>query len=181
MVKIVNAGMSTRLPVHENYHQRSTGNASVPNRRGYRNLTHLHQESVGTSQRTVLASPPGWTPRHPSRTGERTRGFFDCPSPRHASRCSVENYDETQGFNTRPRSPSSAAKLSQAQARASYFQDGPRLLASRGADREVCMKTYLTKDIRNVGIVGHGGTGKTQLVSSLLFTEIGRASCRERV
>ena len=23
------------------------------------------------------------------------------------------------------------------------------------------MKTYLTKDIRNVGIVGHGGTGKT--------------------
>ncbi len=32
------------------------------------------------------------------------------------------------------------------------------------------MKSYLTKDIRNVGIVGHGGTGKTQLVSSLLFT-----------
>ncbi|HYL64817.1 MAG TPA: elongation factor G [Candidatus Methylomirabilis sp.] len=32
------------------------------------------------------------------------------------------------------------------------------------------MKPYLTKDIRNVGIVGHGGTGKTQLVSSLLFT-----------
>ena len=32
------------------------------------------------------------------------------------------------------------------------------------------MNTYLTKDIRNVGIVGHGGTGKTQLVSSLLHT-----------
>jgi elongation factor G len=32
------------------------------------------------------------------------------------------------------------------------------------------MKVYPTKDIRNVGIVGHGGTGKTQLVSSLLFT-----------
>jgi elongation factor G len=32
------------------------------------------------------------------------------------------------------------------------------------------MKGYPTKDIRNVGIVGHGGTGKTQLVSSLLFT-----------
>ena len=32
------------------------------------------------------------------------------------------------------------------------------------------MKAYLTKDIRNVGIVGHGGTGKTQLVSSLLHT-----------
>src|SRR5207302_9387247 len=31
------------------------------------------------------------------------------------------------------------------------------------------MKPYLTKDIRNVGIVGHGGTGKTQLVSSLLY------------
>ncbi|HXJ45294.1 MAG TPA: elongation factor G, partial [Candidatus Dormibacteraeota bacterium] len=36
--------------------------------------------------------------------------------------------------------------------------------------QEVCMKTYPTKDIRNVGIVGHGGTGKTQLVSSLLHT-----------
>jgi len=32
------------------------------------------------------------------------------------------------------------------------------------------MKAYPTKDIRNIGIVGHGGTGKTQLVSSLLFT-----------
>src|SRR5215467_5261767 len=32
------------------------------------------------------------------------------------------------------------------------------------------MKVYPTKDIRNVGIVGHGGTGKTQLVSSLLHT-----------
>ena len=32
------------------------------------------------------------------------------------------------------------------------------------------MKAYSTKDIRNVGIVGHGGTGKTQLVSSSLFT-----------
>src|SRR5207302_3341022 len=32
------------------------------------------------------------------------------------------------------------------------------------------MKSYRTRDIRNVGIVGHGGTGKTQLVSSLLFT-----------
>src|SRR3974377_253492 len=32
------------------------------------------------------------------------------------------------------------------------------------------MKIYQTKDIRNVGIVSHGGTGKTQLVSSLLYT-----------
>jgi elongation factor G len=32
------------------------------------------------------------------------------------------------------------------------------------------MKTYTTSAIRNVGIVGHGDTGKTQLVSSLLFT-----------
>src|ERR1700733_13326971 len=32
------------------------------------------------------------------------------------------------------------------------------------------MKTYVTNAIRNVGIVGHGDTGKTQLVSSLLFT-----------
>jgi len=32
------------------------------------------------------------------------------------------------------------------------------------------MKSYSTDWIRNVGIVGHGDTGKTQLVSSLLFT-----------
>ena len=32
------------------------------------------------------------------------------------------------------------------------------------------MKAYTTPWIRNVGIVGHGGTGKTQLVSSSLFT-----------
>ena len=32
------------------------------------------------------------------------------------------------------------------------------------------MKSYATPFIRNVGIVGHGDTGKTQLVSSLLFT-----------
>src|ERR1019366_7610263 len=32
------------------------------------------------------------------------------------------------------------------------------------------MKSYNTESIRNVGIVGHGATGKTQLVSSLLFT-----------
>src|SRR5271154_824377 len=32
------------------------------------------------------------------------------------------------------------------------------------------MKSYTTDWIRNVGIVGHGDTGKTQLASSLLFT-----------
>src|SRR5690348_18084973 len=32
------------------------------------------------------------------------------------------------------------------------------------------MKSYTTQFLRNVGIVGHGDTGKTQLVSSLLFT-----------
>src|SRR3984893_333596 len=32
------------------------------------------------------------------------------------------------------------------------------------------MKAYATQSIRNVGIAGHGDTGKTQLVSSLLFT-----------
>ncbi|MFZ0432544.1 MAG: GTP-binding protein, partial [Candidatus Acidiferrales bacterium] len=31
------------------------------------------------------------------------------------------------------------------------------------------MKSYATDGIRNVGIVGHGDTGKTQLVSSLLY------------
>ena len=32
------------------------------------------------------------------------------------------------------------------------------------------MKAYTTPFLRNVGIAGHGDTGKTQLVSSLLFT-----------
>jgi elongation factor G len=32
------------------------------------------------------------------------------------------------------------------------------------------MKSYTTEWVRNVGVVGHGGTGKTQLVSSLLYT-----------
>src|SRR5664280_2223181 len=32
------------------------------------------------------------------------------------------------------------------------------------------MKAYATQFVRNVGIAGHGDTGKTQLVSSLLFT-----------
>ncbi len=32
------------------------------------------------------------------------------------------------------------------------------------------MKPYATPFLRNVGIVGHGDTGKTQLVSSLLYT-----------
>ncbi len=32
------------------------------------------------------------------------------------------------------------------------------------------MKAYATQSIRNVGIAGHGDTGKTQLVSSMLFT-----------
>jgi elongation factor G len=32
------------------------------------------------------------------------------------------------------------------------------------------MKSYTTQFLRNIGIVGHGDTGKTQLVSSLLYT-----------
>ena len=31
------------------------------------------------------------------------------------------------------------------------------------------MKVYDTEDIRNLGVIGHGDTGKTSLVSSLLF------------
>src|SRR6266852_5413023 len=42
----------------------------------------------------------------------------------------------------------------------------------RGGSRKQgeSMKAYATEAIRNVGIVGHGDTGKTQLVSSLLFS-----------
>ena len=31
------------------------------------------------------------------------------------------------------------------------------------------MKVYGTKEIRNVGIVGHGHAGKTSLVSAMLY------------
>ena len=31
------------------------------------------------------------------------------------------------------------------------------------------MKTYEAKDLRNVGFVGHGDSGKTSLVSAVLF------------
>ena len=32
------------------------------------------------------------------------------------------------------------------------------------------MKVYENKDIRNVGLVGHGHSGKTSLTSAMLFT-----------
>ena len=32
------------------------------------------------------------------------------------------------------------------------------------------MKIYEGKDVRNVGVVGHGGSGKTSLTASLLYT-----------
>ena len=43
---------------------------------GRRKATRHHWNSVGVTQRTVLASPPGWTLWHPIQTGERTRGIF---------------------------------------------------------------------------------------------------------
>ena len=36
--------------------------------------------------------------------------------------------------------------------------------------KEAFMKEYTTNDIRNIGIAGHGGTGKTSLTEALLFT-----------
>ena len=39
-----------------------------------------------------------------------------------------------------------------------------------GPEQGKAMKSYTTQLLRNVGIVGHGDTGKTQLVSSLLYT-----------
>ena len=35
---------------------------------------------------------------------------------------------------------------------------------------EVPMKVYELSEIRNVGIIGHGSSGKTSLTSSLLFS-----------
>jgi elongation factor G len=45
-----------------------------------------------------------------------------------------------------------------------------KLAVPAGSANGGTMKAYATQNIRNVGIVGHGDTGKTQLVSSLLFT-----------
>jgi elongation factor G len=42
-------------------------------------------------------------------------------------------------------------------------------LLSRIVGKETPMKVYSTADLRNVALVGHGGTGKTSLVSALLF------------
>src|SRR5262249_19882926 len=41
--------------------------------------------------------------------------------------------------------------------------------ASIACERRWAMKVYGTKEIRNVGIVGHGDVGKTSLASAMLF------------
>ena len=44
------------------------------------------------------------------------------------------------------------------------------------------MKVYQTNEIKNIALLGSSGSGKTTLVEAMLFeSEIGRASCRERV
>src|SRR2546425_11846948 len=42
-------------------------------------------------------------------------------------------------------------------------------MAPRVDPRGTAMKVYETEELRNLGIIGHGDTGKTSLVSSLLF------------
>src|SRR6266436_2306250 len=74
-----------------------------------------------------------------------------------------------QTFGPAPRGPRCSGHVLLPQLQLARLRSAPEsfrtVLASGGF-----MKSYLTRDIRNVGIVGHGGTGKTQLVSSLLFT-----------
>src|SRR5713226_9440326 len=86
------------------------------------------------------------------------QGFFDSPSPRSV------------GPRVGPRSPS---KPTSHQARPAPVVVPADLLPVTQlvtSTRRTAMKIYPTRDIRNVGFVGHGGTGKTQLVSSLLYT-----------
>jgi hypothetical protein len=50
-------------------------------------------------ERTVLASAAGKMPRRRAQTGERTRGIFDCPSPRCVAEYSLERCNGTQGLH----------------------------------------------------------------------------------
>src|ERR671935_1290757 len=43
-------------------------------------------------------------------------------------------------------------------------------LGDPSLSKELSLKTYDPKDIRNVLLVGHGGAGKTTLLEAMLFT-----------
>src|SRR5260370_944142 len=93
--------------------------------------------------------------------------FLPCASIRLVRRPDQGLFVQT--FGPAPRGPRCSGHVLLPQFQLTRLRSAPEsfrtVLASGGF-----MKSYLTRDIRNVGIVGHGGTGKTQLVSSLLFT-----------
>ena len=106
--------------------------------------------AASLARRTGLAAPPFGT--RPRRQSRQSRPPQAGPSSANASERRV--------------SASPSARVLDAQ-RVVY---DPRYNGFHSANEGTAMKVYDAASIRNVAVVGHGGCGKTQLVSALLFT-----------